>query len=361
MQRIIIVLFVFSSILTAQDYNETVKWIFFGRQLSAKTEAMGRILTLGYDNNFLAQSNPASLISTEGISLFYSQSSRLDRFLLSDLNHYCGGASYKKENIGAFAFNVQYIDRGEFNKTTMNTDGSIENDGVVQLTEQLYTLTYSNIIYNWFSFGVNINLLKQTRVRRNNPIGTFFEVGLLKTFNLVETTHIRDEITIGTQLKNIFNQSITNESDVGFNDDAGYFPSIFRIGISNVVKFFAKNLYKHSHFIGLTTGFEYQNVLNSEYRTAYKFGSELSFLDMVYLRFGYYQTLEIHSSSSNDFIEELTYGFGINLNFEHYLSNHFPISIKIDYVNLPQPSYVNFIDNRDNFNTFNLILNYRFL
>lgn len=360
MKRIIIVLFVFSSILTAQDYNETVKWIFFGRQLSAKTEAMGRILTLGYDNNFLAQSNPASLISTEGVSLFYSQSSRLNRFLLSDLNSYSGGASYKKENIGAFAFNILYVDRGEFITKTRNNDGSIEIDSG-QLTEQLYTLTYSNNICNWFSFGVNVNLLKQTRVWVNDPIGTFFEVGLLKTFDFVELTWIRDNITIGTQLKNIFNQSITNESDVSSSDYVEYFPSIFRVGISNVVECFNKGLYEHSHLIRLTTGFEYQNVLNSIYRTAYKFGSELSFLDVVYMRFGYYQTLEIHSSSSNDFIEELTFGFGINLNFEHYLSNHFPISIKIDYVNLSQPSYVNFIDNRDNFNTFNLILNYRFL
>ena len=76
MKRIIIILFIFSSILTAQDYDESASWIFFGRQPSAKTESMGRIVALDYDNNFLTQSNPASLISSKGISLFYSQSSK---------------------------------------------------------------------------------------------------------------------------------------------------------------------------------------------------------------------------------------------------------------------------------------------
>ena len=142
MKRIIIVLVVFSSFLNAQDYNETASRIFFGRQPSAKTEAMGKILTLGYDNNFLTQSNPASLVSTEGVSLFYSQSSRL--YFFDDLNYYCGGASYETENIGAFAFHVQYIDLGEFTHAFINHDGSVELGDVYRVTDQLYTLTYSN-------------------------------------------------------------------------------------------------------------------------------------------------------------------------------------------------------------------------
>ncbi|MBU0475492.1 MAG: hypothetical protein KKF62_15190 [Bacteroidetes bacterium] len=359
MKKIIIVLVVFASFLNAQDYNETASRIFFGRHPSAKTESMGRILTLGYDNNFLTQSNPASLMSTEGISIFYSQSSRL--YFFDDLNYYCGGVSYKKENIGAFAFNVQYIDLGEFTKTTINQYGPIE-DGVFRVTDQLYTLTYSNTIYNWFSLGINVNLLNQTMGWENNPIGTFFEVGLLKSFNLIENTLIRDDVTIGTHLKNIFNQSITYKSDVSQDSEVGYLPSIFRIGISNVVEYFDKKIYKHSHLIGLTTGFEYQNVLNSDYRTAYKFGGELSILDVVYLRFGYYhETLGVKSSYFDEILlEEFTYGFGFNLNLEHYLNNQFPMSIKIDYVNLPQPSHGNFIGDWDNFNTFNLIINYRF-
>lgn len=76
MKKIIILLsFVLSNSIFAQQYNDFSQEIFFGRLPSAKTEAMGRILTLNFDPYFVSQSNPANLVTTKGAAVFYSNSS----------------------------------------------------------------------------------------------------------------------------------------------------------------------------------------------------------------------------------------------------------------------------------------------
>ncbi len=76
MKKIIILLsFVLSHSIFAQQYNDFARDFFFGRLPSAKTEAMGRILTLNFDTYFVSQSNPANLVTTKGVAVFYSHSS----------------------------------------------------------------------------------------------------------------------------------------------------------------------------------------------------------------------------------------------------------------------------------------------
>jgi hypothetical protein len=156
-------------------------------------------------------------------------------------------------------------------------------------------------------------------------------------------------------MKNIFNQGIDHFGS------KYHFPAIFRVGVSNVVEYTNESIYAKSHLIGFTSGFEYQELFNSKHGTAYKLGGELSLLDIIYLRFGYYYETLGKNYGWNKSLEEFTYGFGFNFDLEHYLISHFPLSIRIDYVNMPQPSYyTNRGYNRKNFDTFNLIINYVF-
>lgn len=357
MKRIILVMIIFSSILTAQDYEESANWIFFGRQPSAKTESMGRIVALDYDNNFLSQSNPASLISSKGISVFYSQSSNY--YMAEDLIHYFSGISYNAGKLGAFAFNVQLLNWGEVSYTS---EFSPEILGTYTSTDELYTLSYSNNVYNWFSVGVNANLLKLFQGPNNSASGsTYFDIGLLRKLNLIDNSAINDCLTIGGQIKNVFGQEVEIKDNVG----ESYYeilPIIFNIGISNKIEYFNKNLWEQSHLIGLTLGFEYQGLFNSEYRTAKKFGGELSVLDVLYFRGGYYY--EIPTKNDNclnclGYIENTTYGFGVNIDFEKLFKTAYPLTIKIDYINIPQPTQATGFNSWDNFNTISLIANYK--
>jgi hypothetical protein len=134
MKKTLSILLLLSSYIFAQSNDVTALFMFFGRQPSAKTEAMGRILTLNYDPNFLTHSNPAALMYSKGAKIYYSHSSQV----YPEDNS--GGVSYNTNSIGAFAFNIQSIDWG-WSRTP----------------DKLYTLTYSNKIKDWFSYGISAN------------------------------------------------------------------------------------------------------------------------------------------------------------------------------------------------------------
>lgn len=352
MKKIIMLLsVVLSNSIFAQQYNDFAFEIFFGRLPSAKTEAMGRILTLNFDPYFVSQSNPANLITTKGVAAFYAYSSPL--YGLKDANYNYAGVSYNNPNIGAFAFNVLRFDYG---LTYFETgEQSPEIIGTFQPTRELYTLTYSYGIPGWFNFGVNANLF--VFAENKSFTASFFEFGLSRNFNLVNDSKLKDDLTIGTQLKNIFNQSFSAVDQV----QSDVFPQIFRIGISNLFEYTDREVFEKDYLFGFSIGLEYQDLLNSDKRTAYKSGGEISFLDIIFLRGGYYHETKFnYGFNSKDNLEEFTYGFGLKLDFDKYLINNFPLVLFFDFVSLKQPTYTKDYDSWDNFTTFNLIANYGF-
>lgn len=334
-----------STPLIAQTYNDFTSEIFFGRLPSAKTEAMGRIITLNLDQYFVSQSNPANLVNTTGASLFYSNSSPF--YTLTEAVYNYTGFSYKHPAIGAFAFNYMRFSYGlTFYKTSELSPQVI---GKYEPAREIYTITYSYGIPDWFNFGVNANLF--VFAESETFTSTFFEVGLSKNIDLLKESDVIDEISIGTQLKNIFNQSFS-AVDPARSDP---FPSIFRIGLSNSFEYTVTDLYEQDYLIGFTAGFEYQDLLNSGARTAYKAGGELSLLDIIFLRSGYYSERKYFTEGN---LEDFTYGFGVKLDFEKYITNEFPLILLFDYVSMEQPNYGQAPIGWDNFTTFSLIANY---
>ena len=351
MKKIIILLsFVLSNSIIPQQYNDFAREIFFGRLPSAKTEAMGRILTLNFDPYFVSQSNPANLVTTKGVAVFYAYSSPL--YELNDANYHYAGVSYNTPTIGAFALNALRFNSGMI----FNLTGEVSPEvlGTFESKKELYTLTYSYAIPGWFSFGVNANLF--VMVENESFTGTFFELGLSRNFNMIKDSQLKDDLTIGTQLKNIFNQSFSAIDQA--QSDA--FPQIFRIGVSNLFEYTDTDVFEKAYLFGFTVGLEYQDLLNSNKRTAYKAGGELSILDIIFVRGGYYHETKFnYGFNSTDKLEEFTYGFGLKLDFDKYLTNNFPLVLVFDFVSLEQPSYTTDFSSWDNFTTFTLITNYR--
>jgi len=197
----------------SNDYKGSFTEIFFGRLPSAKTEAMGKILVLNFDPYFVSQSNPANLVSTKGVAVFYAYS--LPFYGYSDATYNYAGVSYNNPKMGALAFNFLVFTSG----STILFPGMINPlDTYSEEIRYLYTLTYSNSIKDWFSFGFSGNLfVHYSRVEPIVGIGqvpseqtfssTFFELGLSKNLSLADESQIKDELTFDTQLKNIFNQS----------------------------------------------------------------------------------------------------------------------------------------------------------
>ncbi len=359
--RVATFLLILSSFIYPQTYNGGASIIFFGRQASAKTEAMGKILSLNFDPYFTSEANPAALLSVDGFSIFYSYSTP-PYYLVDNINFYFGGVSINLKELGAFAFNIQYVDWGKY-MTTGST--SSEPTGWFSPTAKLYTFTYANRLSNYFDYGMNFNLLIEDFTPNVQGKGMFFELGIIKDFKIISATKVNDNILFGMQVKNVFNQSLKYKGQLENGEiieEYEVLPSIFRIGVSNEFKYYDKKIYKYSHLFMLTTGIEYQDLFNSKYSTAYKFGAELSLFDILYLRTGYYyRTYNDYGINDNKgYKEDFTFGFGLNLNLEYNLIPNFPMSIKIDYVNLKQPTAVTYFDDWDNFTTFNIIINYRF-
>ena len=351
MKKIVFIVFIsVSGLTTAQNYKNSAPEIFFNRLPSAKTEAMGKILTLNLDPYFVSQSNPASLVTTNCAALFYSYSSPY--YGLDNATYNYIGASYNFPDIGTFALNALWYNTGlTFNQTG---EGGPQVIGTFESTYQLYTLTYAHEIKDWFNFGVNANLFVNG-LGPENYNSTFFELGLSRKFTPIQYSTFKDEVLVATQLKNIFNQSINTIDQAG--DEP--FPTIFRIGISNLIEYSDKNVFEKSYLIGFTIGFEYQDILNSKFRTAYKVGGELSIVDIIFLRGGYYNETERECDNCNGELEDFTYGFGLKLDFNKYLTKIFPLILLFDFVSLEQPTFITDKSNWDNFTTFTLIANYR--
>jgi hypothetical protein len=351
MKKIIILLsFVLSISIFPQQYNDFAREIFFGRLPSAKTEAMGRIVTLNFDPYFVSQSNPANLVLTKGVAVFYSNSSPFYGY--NDATYNYAGVSYNNPTIGAFAFNFLSFNSGS---TIFIPDWGVPFTNPFEEKRYLYTLTYSNKIQDWFCFGISANLFVTDLGTDESFSDTFFELGFFRNFNLIQDSQIKNDLTIATQLKNIFNQSFSAIDET--QSDA--FPSIFRIGVSNLFEYTDTDVLEKAYLFGFTIGLEYQDLFNSDKRTAYKAGGELALLDIAFLRAGYYSETKFnYGFNSTDKLEELTYGFGLKLDFNKYLTDNFPLILVFDFVSLEQPSYTTDFSSWDNFTTFTLIANY---
>lgn len=333
----VLVLILSPNIIFAQTYNDFAKEIFFGRLPSAKTEAMGRILTLNLDQYFVSQSNPANLSNSQGINIFYSNCTPY--YLLDNATYNYFGISYNHPVLGALAFNY------------LNFNSGIE---YFNENKYLYTITYSYNIRDWFMMGISANLFVYDFGFDKNYSSSFFELGLSRNFKFIQNSSLSSEINLASQIKNIFNQSFSaideNQSDP--------FPSVFRIGIGNTIRYLDKAISSDYYLVGFTLGFEYQDLFNSSKKTAYKIGSEISVFDVIFLRGGYYYETPFEYLNTVEKIEEFTYGAGLKLDFGKLFHYDFPIIMLADYTNLKQPSYITDYNDWKNFSVITIIINY---
>ncbi|MHA1302020.1 MAG: hypothetical protein ACTSO9_21600 [Candidatus Helarchaeota archaeon] len=180
-------------------YTDALEELYFGRQPSARTEAMGRCGVAIMEDVFSSFYNPAGLSFNNGLSL--SGSYAEPYYLLQNANYNFIGIDYDFKNYGNIG-----LSRFRFNYGGIEYNGDTDSDFI-----SMFILSYAFKPTKDFSLGFNINLIQKKSFQRSfyayrviYPV----DVGLLKVFKFRGRKGINQRILIGASLFNIIVQKL---------------------------------------------------------------------------------------------------------------------------------------------------------
>lgn len=352
---LLVIFFAASALINAQTYNSDYLPFYNYQQPDARSEAMGKAQVNLHGNPLSSTYNAASGSFSEGINAEFTQLNPKYNIKPNDSRYNTYGLSYNTKKYGAFAFDVQRFSYGEFSKYGPSSPVP-EKKYTAAMTN--YMLNYSNMIYENLSIGINANYVYDNFEDLGNS-AWLFDIGTMKKFTLNSETNIQN-IFISASCSNITNTELKmQETYVSAEEliNKKYFPSDFRIGVS----YEYENKLQLSGFriLKVLVSAEYNDLLNSKFYTSQKAGAEVSFLEMLQLRLGYYhEYINDNTDEGNkENLSELTYGLGIYLPLRKIFNVQIPLSLQFDYASLPAPSYNERMEIKDNYPVFNLKLN----
>lgn len=354
MKRLILVfscLFCFLPDLKAQTYHDYAGEMFLYSQPNARAEAMGRGSAALTGSPFMSFYNPAAASFSGSVTMEFSRLDFLPSFRQSgDQEIYdTYGIGVNFGGFGAFSMNylhfsgsgwfvnINPIDVGDFALLPSYTD--------------IYMLNYSFPVLKSMSVGINANYFRQNYSRNylENPEKWYFDLGLLKEFT-VGSGPAEQDLYLGLSFMNLSNQKfplIFKRQNFTINYRI---PSVMRLASAYKIQLPGK-MSDFRLLKGLFTA-EYFDLLNSKYHSKFGIGAELTFLEMLNLRAGWF-TEELYNYGLNSIksgINEFTYGFGIEAPLRKIPGIRVPLNIKFDYTSLPFPEYFN-NDVRDEYNS----------
>ncbi|MCH8285287.1 hypothetical protein IIB79_02005 [candidate division KSB1 bacterium] len=321
--------------------------MFFGRQPSARAEAMGKNFMAADGSIYSAFYNPAALSFNKGVSFSYSNSSPF--YLLRNAEYNFAGGAYASETHGSFGFSY-YRYNPHFESSGLGI-----SDYRQKIT--LYTFSYTYEPIPLLRLGVNINiftdwnkiplfdgpsLLDPTGFQTIKRRAIFPDIGILKISNF-SRANLEHVIIIGSSLNNAIKSDIKLKTkDVGPADEE--LPVTFHIGAS-----YESSLNRRTGNYNLKTlswflTAEYQEILNSKYRGGFKFGAEITGLEMLKLRMGYYREKLPYSrgwSDSKKYLTDFTYGAGVFVPLSIFSDNSIPLDFGIDFVKKDHALFTN--------------------
>jgi len=336
-----------------QSYEYDFQEFFFGRQPSARSEALGRsfVSVIGDANSYYY--NPAGLEGLKGLN--FSGTYANPYYLAEDANYNFLSASYKIANYGVVGISRDYFKLADVIVT--NEFGVPQGEGHT-LSLSNYRLSIASEVFKDFFAGANFNLFRSYdetffSIGHDGASKNVFyiDLGLIKSFNFKakKLSHI---INLGS--------SIINVNSAKMDGDYLKLPVIFRIGASYNLLIDNKDIVPGLRTYNFLITSEYQKLFNSDNYDGMKAGLELTLLELLSLRTGYYFQGIHDCDNCKKNLSEFTFGFGINIPVEKLSKSDIPLNIKFDYTALEQPTYVTNIKNWNDFHVYNLKLNWLF-
>ncbi|MFZ0392022.1 MAG: hypothetical protein WAN36_16295 [Calditrichia bacterium] len=337
-----------------EDYQNYGFQFFFGRQPSARSEAMGRTMVASNDGAFTAFYNPAATYMNKGLNVAFSHGGPF--YLLDNARYLFGGATYNTGKWGTVGLHYHRFSWGD--ELIISTAASPQGYESFKPFLQMLALNYAIEIYNGFAMGINLNWFSDHYFKKNQdsfPV----DAGVFKRFQIRKTANSDQTLNFGFNAQNIFSSNINYKALTIGTQKLNFkeaLPVILSGGASYNFSFLKQDFLPDLFVIGITLQGEYQNVLNYGYRTGYHFGSEFSLFELFAVRLGYYSFNNRTSPESNSKkrVSDLTYGFGMNLPFNHMFRSNIPFTVSFDFTSLQQPTYITNYDNWENFTVFSL-------
>lgn len=330
-RTILSTLLILISLTSAGEYHNYNINFFFGRQPSARAEAMGRTMVASRDNAFSSFYNPATLFLSRGLNAAYSHADPY--YIARKANFTFMGISCHLEKFGAVGVSRFRFSYGEDLYSPIGS-GNPDYETFIPVTE-MYTLSYSQEIMNNLLVGLNLNYYRDELSSRVKATGYPLDAGLLKIIPLKNEDNNRQEMRFGLSLKNLLQSQIT------ILDHPENLPSLLQAGLAYQARFHRQDYLPGLYSLGLLIQADYQDILNDRYRSGIHAGAEISLLEILSLRLGYYSIkLDPSPGNGKEKLTDFTYGFGVNLPFDAFVKSQFPLSLSLDITSLKQPSYI---------------------
>lgn len=298
---------------------------FFGRQPSARGESMGRG-TVAMSGDILSSLyNPAGLADMLGLSFSMSFSDGSQAPDMADQTFLGAGVPVTKHfGIGFSRCHFEYeteIDHPGKRSTTYTQESTI------------HTLTIAAKPAAGFYVGLNLSLFSETSSGATETT-LWPDVGVLKMFYWKRSGGSRHRLSLGGSLSNL--------TGSGFDTPEGEeeLPVTLRVGTSYRVASGRRSLNGRLRTLGLLCHLEYQDVLKSAYRDAYKIGTEIQLVEILALRGGYYiESIDSgEADEGREWIGNTTYGLGLGLPIGKLAKDMPPLRISLDWASYEDPS-----------------------
>jgi len=298
-----------------------------GRQTGARGEALGGggvALTGDILSSFY---NPAGIYGGTGLSLAtsFGDGSQLPGY--GDYRLLGAGIPVKDWGVVGFTW---YGFECEFVPEQPGPD-----DEVYSEKASVYTLTLAGEPIKDLYVGANLNMLRQT-ISGQTETAFWPDIGLLKILQLPGKATVRHRIIIGSSLANL------TRSSIDVPEGREELPATFRVGASYSISYAHRSWMNRARLVSFLVHAEYRDLLNLSYGDGPRLGGELTLLEMLSARVGYYfeDTGDYEDEIGLEVLERSTFGLGLALPVYRLTGGSVPLRATLDWANVEVQPYL---------------------
>lgn len=322
---------------------------FFGRLPSAQMEAMGRAnVAVG---GSLASSffNPAGIGLIQGQEAAFSTSAPFYVLFESDYTYLGTARRFRSNMVGAISLN-----RFAIGPTTFDININGQRYPLDLSSSNNISLSYAIEPVKGLHIGTNVNTYLWKYIEEVPVTSAFhIDLGALYRKTLNESKNAASHLQLGASLTNATFGGISFASPLG-DEDQAEFPSVLRVGAAFITEGPVDCQLLGLNNLRFTGTLEYQNVVNSDYRSGIRLGTETVIWEVLAVRLGYFthSLYNLGNPDNRDQMRDLTFGFGLIIPFEQLLGERLPFNLHVDYTALKQPPTTFGGTRLDNMRTF---------